>query len=103
MSKHPIVHVEFPANNPKADSKFYADVFDWGIITAPDFDYTMFQAEERVRAGFRVDGFIEGLRVNRDVDGFSVAVQVPRNPTLAAELIQIAFLVLLSQVPGFHF
>lgn len=46
MGGQPIVHVEFPATDPKAASAFYADVFGWQIRTPPGFDdYPMFQAE----------------------------------------------------------
>ncbi len=42
---HPIVHVEIPAENAAAASKFYADVFGWKIDHDPNFDYYMFAAE----------------------------------------------------------
>ncbi len=41
---HPIVHVEIPAENAAAASKFYADVFGWKIDHDPNFDYYMFAA-----------------------------------------------------------
>ena len=31
MSKHPIVHIEFSANDRKAAAQFYQDVFGWKI------------------------------------------------------------------------
>jgi predicted enzyme related to lactoylglutathione lyase len=53
MAAHPIVHVEFPASDPKAASKFYADLFGWKIQTDPNFaDYPMFQAEGGPGGGF---------------------------------------------------
>lgn len=52
MSKHPIVHIEIPGNDPKADSKFYAEVFGWKTETDPNFDYTMFSAEGGPGGGF---------------------------------------------------
>ena len=52
MAAHPIVHVEFPASDPKAASKFYADLFGWKIQTDPNFDYHMFQAEGGPGGGF---------------------------------------------------
>ena len=53
MAAHPIVHVEFPASDPKAASKFYADLFGWNIQTDPNFaDYPMFQAEGGPGGGF---------------------------------------------------
>jgi predicted enzyme related to lactoylglutathione lyase len=53
MAAHPIVHVEFPASDPKAASKFYADLFGWKIQTDPSFaDYPMFQAEGGPGGGF---------------------------------------------------
>lgn len=52
MSAHPIVHIEFSANDPKAASAFYADAFGWQIQTDPHFDYHMFQAEGGPGGGF---------------------------------------------------
>ncbi len=53
MAAQPIVHVDFPATDPKAASAFYADVFGWQITTAPNFeDYPMFQAEGGPGGGF---------------------------------------------------
>ena len=60
MAAHPIVHVEFPASDPKAASKFYADLFGWQIQTDPNFaDYPMFQAEGGPGGGFVKTGTSE--------------------------------------------
>ena len=59
MAAHPIVHVEFPASDPKAASKFYADLFGWKIQTDPNFDYHMFQAEGGPGGGFVKTGTTE--------------------------------------------
>jgi uncharacterized protein len=49
MSNHPIVHIEFPATDPKAAGAFYGEVFGWQVEqyaeTDPSFDYHMFRAE----------------------------------------------------------
>ena len=52
MSQHPIVHIEIPADNPAAASKFYADAFGWKIMADPVFDYHMFDAEGGPGGGF---------------------------------------------------
>src|SRR5207248_7655622 len=52
MAAHPIVHVEFPASDPQAASRFYADLFGWQIQTDPQMDYHMFQAEGGPGGGF---------------------------------------------------
>ena len=52
MSQHPIVHIEIPANDTAAASKFYADLFGWKIQTDPTFDYHMFEAEGGPGGGF---------------------------------------------------
>ena len=52
MANHPIVHVEIPANDPKAASKFYADLFGWNIQVDDTFNYHMFQAEGGPGGGF---------------------------------------------------
>lgn len=60
MSSHPIVHVDIPANDGKAASKFYADAFGWKINhSAEEFNYTMFDADGGPGGGFPhlTDGF----------------------------------------------
>jgi predicted enzyme related to lactoylglutathione lyase len=52
MTKHPIVHVEFAANDPSASAKFYGDLFEWPITSAPEFDYYMFDTQAGVGGGF---------------------------------------------------
>ena len=52
MPNHPIVHVDIPANDPAASSKFYADLFSWNIQFDQGFDYHMFQAENGPGGGF---------------------------------------------------
>jgi uncharacterized protein len=44
MADHAIVHVEIPADNPSAASKFYADLFGWGVQYDEGLNYHMFQA-----------------------------------------------------------
>ncbi len=56
MANHPVVHIDIPANDPKASSKFYADAFDWKIHSDPNFDYHMFQAEGGPGGGFTKTG-----------------------------------------------
>jgi predicted enzyme related to lactoylglutathione lyase len=57
MGKHQIVHVEIPAQNPKAAGQFYADLFGWGIQADNDFDYVMFSAGDGPGGGFTtIDG-----------------------------------------------
>src|SRR5437763_11386050 len=61
MAAHPIVHVEFPASDPKAAGKFYGDLFGWQIQTDPNFeDYPMFQAEGGPGGGFVKTGIAGG-------------------------------------------
>lgn len=52
MSQHSIVHIEIPATDTAAASKFYADLFDWKIEVDPSFDYHMFQANPGPGGGF---------------------------------------------------
>ena len=52
MSQHPIVHIEFPANDPRSDGQFYANVFGWQIETDDTHNYTMFAAEGGPGGGF---------------------------------------------------
>ena len=67
MAAQPIVHIEFPALDPKAASTFYADVFGWQIQTPPGFDdYPMFQADGGPGGGFIRIGSTEGGRLQRN-------------------------------------
>jgi hypothetical protein len=52
MSEHPIVHIEFSADDPKSAGKFYGDVFDWDIQHMPEMDYVSFEAEPGPGGGF---------------------------------------------------
>jgi hypothetical protein len=52
MAKHEIVHIEIPAKDPKAGSKFYADLFGWKLEEFPDMDYITFEVEEGPGGGF---------------------------------------------------
>src|SRR5919204_178336 len=80
MAAHPIVHVEFPASDPKAASKFYADLFGWQIQTDPNFaDYPMFQAEGGPGGGFVKTGTDAG-------GGLSYQAGERRGPSFAITL-----------------
>jgi len=46
MTKHSIIHVEFPAANREAAVKFYRDVFGWESSDLPNIPYPMFTAGE---------------------------------------------------------
>lgn len=52
MADHPIVHVDFSAQNPEEAGKFYADLFGWSIRSMPEFDYVTFQPESGPGGGF---------------------------------------------------
>ena len=54
MSANPIVHLEIPAKNPAAASKFYADLCGWQIKVDPQFDYHQFSAQGGPGGGFVV-------------------------------------------------
>jgi predicted enzyme related to lactoylglutathione lyase len=68
VPNHPIVHIEFPAADPKAAAKFYADAFDWQLQVDPSFDYHMFSAEGGPGGGFvKVGGEGEAAQMNYKV------------------------------------
>ena len=52
MSEHPIVHIEFPAQNSLEAAKFYGDVFGWKITRDEKLNYSMFEYEEGRGGGF---------------------------------------------------
>jgi predicted enzyme related to lactoylglutathione lyase len=62
MSKHPIVHIEFAAHDPKASAKFYSELFGWPITEAPEFNYSMFDAGDGVGGGFVTIGGESGTK-----------------------------------------
>jgi predicted enzyme related to lactoylglutathione lyase len=49
---HRIVHVDIPAQDPPALSRFYADLFGWQVHPLPTMAYTRFQAPDGVTGGF---------------------------------------------------
>jgi len=49
---HKIVHIEISAQDRKALSKFYADVFGWQVDHNDEMDYTTFKAGDGVAGGF---------------------------------------------------
>jgi predicted enzyme related to lactoylglutathione lyase len=51
MSKHPIVHIEFSANDPEQAGKFYGDLFGWEIQQMPEMNYAMFDSGEGIGGG----------------------------------------------------
>jgi uncharacterized protein len=50
--QHPIVHVDIPAQDPPALSRFYADLFGWQVQSLQTLAYTRFQAPGGVTGGF---------------------------------------------------
>lgn len=52
MSPHPIVHIEFPADDPAAAARFYGELFGWKVTGMPDFDYYLFDASPGPGGGF---------------------------------------------------
>ena len=52
MNTHPIVHIDLAADDPKASSKFYADVFGWKTEEMPEMNYITFDAEGGPGGGF---------------------------------------------------
>jgi predicted enzyme related to lactoylglutathione lyase len=49
---HKIVHVEISANDQKALSKFYGEVFGWESESIDEMNYTTFKAGDGVGGGF---------------------------------------------------
>ena len=52
MSKRNVVHVEIPAMDQEAASKFYGELFGWKIIAMPEMNYTMWEASDGSGGGF---------------------------------------------------
>ncbi len=46
MAKHPVVHMELPAKDPKAAGDFYKKLFDWKIEVDDKLNYVQFHPEE---------------------------------------------------------
>lgn len=51
MPQHPIVHVEIPAQDPQAASRFYSELFGWQLQSLPSMEYIRFQSNG-VTGGF---------------------------------------------------
>ncbi len=54
MSKRNVVHVEIPAANVEAASKFYQELFGWKMQRVPEFNYTMWEDGSGFGGGFNV-------------------------------------------------
>ena len=52
MSKRNVVHVEIPAANTDAASRFYAALFGWKIIPVPEMNYVMWEDGTGAGGGF---------------------------------------------------
>lgn len=52
MSNHPIVHVEFSANDPNESGKFYEALFGWKIQFQPEMDYVLYETGSGPGGGF---------------------------------------------------
>ena len=51
MSKHPIAHIEFSAQDREAAGKFYSDLFGWKVEQNPEMNYAMFESSEGFGGG----------------------------------------------------
>ena len=52
MSKRNVVHVEIPATNTDAASRFYAALFGWKIVPVPEMNYVMWEDGAGAGGGF---------------------------------------------------
>ena len=52
MSQHPIVHIEFSAQDREAAAQFYSEVFGWQIQQIPEMNYATFEAKGGPGGGF---------------------------------------------------
>jgi predicted enzyme related to lactoylglutathione lyase len=52
MSKHPIVHIEFSANDREAAAQFYNEIFGWEIQHMPEMNYSSFMCDDKLGGGF---------------------------------------------------
>ena len=55
MAEHNIVHIEFPANDPKEGAGFYSELFGWKTQEAPG-PYWMWATEGGLGGGFNPVG-----------------------------------------------
>jgi len=52
MYKHPIVHIEFSANDREKSAQFYHDIFGWEIQHMPEMNYSTFMCDKKLGGGF---------------------------------------------------
>ena len=52
MSNHPIVHIEFSAENRESTGEFYANLFGWEVQQIPEMNYATFGSQEGLGGGF---------------------------------------------------
>lgn len=51
MSKHPIVHIEFSAQDREAAGMFYNLLFGWKVQQMPEMNYATFETPEGIGGG----------------------------------------------------
>jgi uncharacterized protein len=52
MHEHPIVHIEFSANDREAAAQFYHEVFGWEVQHMPEMNYSTFMCDDKLGGGF---------------------------------------------------
>jgi predicted enzyme related to lactoylglutathione lyase len=52
MFKHPIVHIEFSANDREKATQFFQETFGWEIQHMPEMNYSTFVCDDKLGGGF---------------------------------------------------
>ena len=95
MSSHPIIHVEFSANDREAAGEFYAKLFGWKIQQLPEMNYATFDSGS-------VGGGLNPVQEDYPAGTVMVYVQTDDvNATLAqVEALGGKTIVPKSEIPG---
>ena len=82
MPKHPVTHFEVNARDAKAQQKFYADLFGWGINTNNPQDYGIIDTKTK---GHGINGGIGASQDGRNWITFYVETPDPAQTLAKAE------------------
>jgi hypothetical protein len=88
MSKRNVVHIEIPAMNVPAASKFYEELLGWKMQHAAEFDYTMWQDGGGYGGGFnKVDDHNPVGQVLVYIDSDDISADLKRAEELGGSVV----------------
>jgi predicted enzyme related to lactoylglutathione lyase len=97
MSRHSIVHVEIPAQDPEAANAFYSNLFGWKHEFYSDLNYHRFYTDEGPGGGYVNVGEL-GHKINQvrvSVETDDIDATLAKAEALGGKIIQTK-----TEIPG---